>query len=125
MAQTYQQWLETETGYKSITTFWDDFSIADRFGLSAVKDTFNRAFKEWKDNYKYLTELVIVLNHKLWWHYERGQQLLQLADDNSRQLAAHHDNLGRLYNTLWRRANNYAHTRLKGKEMAYFFNVTD
>ena len=30
------------------TTFWEDFSIAERFGLSAIQDTFNRAFKEWK-----------------------------------------------------------------------------
>ena len=37
-----------EIGYKPITTFWDDFSIADRFGISAIKDTYKRAFEEWK-----------------------------------------------------------------------------
>ena len=52
------------------TTFWMDFSIADRFGKSAVKDTYKTAFESWKDNYKYLTELVMVLNHKIWEHYE-------------------------------------------------------
>ena len=37
-----------ENGNEVKTTFWEDFSIAERFGLSAIQDTFNRAFKEWK-----------------------------------------------------------------------------
>ena len=53
---TFREFM-LENGYELQTTFWNDFSIADRFGLSAVQDTFNRAFKEWKENYKYLTEL--------------------------------------------------------------------
>ena len=59
-----------ENGYELQTTFWEDFSIADRFGLSAIQDTFKRAFEEWKNNYKYLTELILVLNHKIWQYYE-------------------------------------------------------
>ena len=55
-----------ENGYNVQTTFWEDFSAADIFGLSAIQDTFNRAFEEWKGNCKYLTELVLVLNHKIW-----------------------------------------------------------
>ena len=55
-----------ENNYELLTTFWDDFSIADRFGVSAVRDTFNRAFAEWKEDYQYLTELILVLNHKIW-----------------------------------------------------------
>lgn len=42
--------VESETGYKPRTTFWQDFSIADVFGEDAVTDTFQRAFAEWKDN---------------------------------------------------------------------------
>ena len=53
---------ELLNAYEPKTTFWMDFSIADRFGANAIKDTYNRAFKEWKTNYIYLTELVIVLN---------------------------------------------------------------
>ena len=47
-------------GYEAQTTFWSDFSIADRFGAAAVRDTFERAMKEWKCNHIYLTELVMV-----------------------------------------------------------------
>ena len=64
----YPEWQEQRIS----TTFWMDFTIADHFGKNAIQDTFNRAFKEWKSNYKYLTELVGVLNHKLWQHYEVG-----------------------------------------------------
>ena len=50
-------------GYEQKTTFWMDFSIADKFGIAAIKDTYKRAFNAWKDNHVYLTELVMVLNH--------------------------------------------------------------
>lgn len=55
--------------YEFKTTFWQDFTIADAFGTEAITDTYRRAFKEWKSNYIYLTELVIVLNWKIWQHY--------------------------------------------------------
>ena len=31
-----------ENGYQPKTTFWMDFSIADKFGIAAIKDTYNR-----------------------------------------------------------------------------------
>lgn len=53
-----------ENGYEVKTKFWEDFSLAERFGLSAIQYTFNRAFKEWKEDYEFLTELVLVLNRR-------------------------------------------------------------
>lgn len=96
-----------ENGYELQTTFWTDFTIADKFGLSAIKDTYNRAFNEWKNNHKYLTELILVLNHKIWQHYETRQDIASL------------------YNSLWEEADLYAMDNLKGEELKYFFNVTD
>ena len=99
--------IEAMTGYKPITTFWDDFSIADKFGIVAIQDTYNRAFSEWKHDYKYLTELVMVLNHKIWqWH------------DAANRYAF-------LYNTLWQQADEYAVNNLSGEELSYFYKVTD
>lgn len=95
-------------GYKTFTTFWNDFTIADAFGIDAIKDTFNRAFKKWKDDYKYLTELVMVLNWKIWDYYEM-----------------HNDTYANVYNELWQKADEYAVNNLKGDEAAYFFKVTD
>ena len=44
---TFREFMK-ENGNEVKTTFWEDFSIAERFGLSAIQDPFNRAFKEWK-----------------------------------------------------------------------------
>ena len=95
-------------GYETMTTFWNDFTIADAFGVSAIKDTYNRAFEEWKSNYKYLTELVMVLNWKLWQHYEQNDMAL-----------------AELYNDLWQQVDAYACENLKGEELKYFYEVTD
>ena len=35
---TFREFM-LENGYELQTTFWNDFSIADRFGLSAIQDT--------------------------------------------------------------------------------------
>lgn len=99
--------IEELTGYKPTTTFWDDFSIADRFGKAAVTDTYNRAFENWKSDYKYLTELVMVLNWKIW------------------QWDVQDEELAELYYTLWKTAERYACENLQGEELLYFYNTTD
>lgn len=63
-------------GYKPLTTLWEDFSIAESFGTAAIKDTASRAFNAWKDNYKYLTELIMVINHKCWYWNDKGNDKL-------------------------------------------------
>ncbi len=99
--------IMAENGYEVQTTFWNDFSIADQFGISAIKDTYNRAFNEWKCNYKYLTELILVLNHKIWQYYEKRPDIAQI------------------YNSLWQETDLYAVENLKGNELSYFYNTTD
>ena len=89
-------------------TFSMDFPIADAFGVNAIKDTFNRAFKEWKSNYKMLTALVVILNHKIWQHYEH-----------------HNDDFAKLYDSLWRQAEDYALINLKDDELQYYYEITD
>ena len=64
---TFKEFMK-EVGYDPMTTFWEDFSIADKYGIAGVKDTYKRAFSEWKDDYKFFTELTLVLNHKIWQH---------------------------------------------------------
>ena len=36
--------MAIDMGYEPKTTFWDDFTIADKFGVKAVEDTYRRAF---------------------------------------------------------------------------------
>lgn len=90
------------------TTFHLDFRIAEAFGIEAVKDTFNRAFQEWRTNYLYLTEFVIVLNHRCWMHYDRGNH-----------------ELSKLYADYYHQAHDWACENLKGEEFEHYFSVTD
>ena len=76
--------------YQPKTTFWMGFSIANQFGIATIKDIYNRAFKKWKNNHVYLTELVMVLNHKIWQWYEKDEAI------------------ARVYNDLWEQAGLYA-----------------
>lgn len=90
------------------TTFNSDFTIADAFGEDAVRDTYKRAFNEWKGQYRYLTDLVITLNHKIWEHDSKGNKALS-----------------QVYDELWKAADAYALDNLKGDELAYFLEITD
>lgn len=99
--------IEETTGYHPKTTFWSDFSIADRFGVKAVEDTYRRAFEEWRADHVYLTELVMVLNWKIWQWFDRNSLL------------------AKTYDKLWRLADQYACENLKGDELRYFYQTTD
>lgn len=90
------------------TTFWNDFTIAEHFGEIGINDTFLRVRDEWKTNCRYWTELVIVLNHKIWEHWEKGNE-----------------KLARIYDKLWRIAEDYALNHFQGEELEYFVNTTD
>ena len=105
---TVERWnIEEMTGYHPISTFYEDFSIADRFGVPSIRDTFNRAFENWKTDYKMLTELVMVLNWKIFRWYKSN------------------DKLAMVYNELWEKADKYATENLKGEELSYFYRTTD
>ena len=98
----------TVYGYETKTTFWQDFSIAEMFGTKAIKDTYKRAFREWKTNTEYITEFVMVLNWKMWSHYEHGNE-----------------SLSRLYQELWEQADGWCLDHLKGNDLTYFIRTTD
>ncbi len=95
-------------GYTQQTTFWQDFTIADAFGINAVKDTYRRASDAWKNDKVYMTELVMVLNWKSWVHYERGN-----------------NKLSEVYADLYYKARELAFNTLKGDDLKYFIRTTD
>lgn len=102
------KWNITElTGYVPKTTFWQDYSIADAFGIDAIKDTYKRAFNEWKNNTEYITEMVMVLNHKCWWWYGKDTEKSKLYSD--------------LYYTL----DDWCLNNLKGDDFDYYVRTTD
>lgn len=101
-----------QIGYKPLTTLWEDFSIADRFvGVekTPIEDTYKRALDFCKMDYKYMTELVLVLNHKIWQWYNKNEVL------------------GILYDTLWRMAESKFFELYEDNDeaMEYYYRVTD
>lgn len=98
--------IEELTGYKPITTFYTDFSIADKFGVNAIQDTFNRTFNEWKTDYKYLTELAMVMSWKSFEHKNN----IEIVN---------------LYSGLYHIVDEYACKNLKGEELEYYYETTD
>lgn len=94
--------------YECKTTFWSDFSIAERFGAEAIKGTYRRARTEWGRDRVYGTELSMVLNHKCWyWYEERNTKL------------------SRLYAELWEEHHNWVLENWKGEDLTYYLRVTD
>ena len=100
-------------------TFWQDFSIADKFGAGAVEDTYKRAFKAFKKDIRYMTALAITLNHKIWAWYE------------------HDDKLARTYDKLWKEIDQFIldcenagedgeeYKNFTAEEVGYFIRATD
>ena len=98
--------------YEFKTTFWQDFTIADKFGLNAIKDTYTRAFNEWKTDKVYITELVLVLNWKIWEHHEKGDK------EKAEALADECNLIGEVLIID-------ASKNLKGDDLRYYLQTTD
>jgi len=106
--------MASQSGYTRISTFYSDLSIAEFCQLymrdrGAVNNTFKSVCENWIDDYKMFTEFVICLNWKIWKWYEKNPTL------------------GKLYNTLWERAQKMYYNKYKDNEtaMSYYYKVTD
>lgn len=104
----FEQQMLGLNGYETQTTFYSDFTIADAFGESAVIDTFERSFASFNKNIVYMTELSLVLNHKLWEHYNAGNE-----------------SMSNVYDTLWKKTDEYCINNFKGSDLDYFLRTTD
>ena len=96
-----------ENGYELKTTFWDDFTIADAFGVDAIKDTFERAFNEWRNNVVYVTELAMVMSWKSCDYYGKNETFMNL------------------YIELYYRVDEWCINNLKDEDLRYYFDTTD
>ena len=71
--------IQNMTGYQPITTYYTDFSYAEKYREFGINQLFNQAFEDLSKDpdlyYKELTELVMVLNWKIWEHYETDEEL--------------------------------------------------
>lgn len=72
--RTFERYFEQiGSPYKRITTFASDFAIAECYGDNAVKDTYRRASSNWIEDYKFFTELALVLNWYCWFWHDNGE----------------------------------------------------
>ncbi len=102
-----KQVLERQFDIRLETTFWEEFSIADRYGSDGIREHYDLVFDQWKDNLRYLTELVLVLNWKIYQWYQ--------VDDT----------LGLTYDELWKKTDGYALETLKGDDLHYYLSTLD
>lgn len=87
--------------------FFADFSEADKKGIDAIMDTFKRALEVWGTEYKYLTELALVMLFK------KGEHEVYKSD------------YVELYKGLYAFCCEVAHRTLDIKELAYYTLYTD
>ena len=99
---------ESMCGYTQRTTFWDDFTIAERWGVKAIEDTYKNAFQSWKNDLVFIVELVLVLNWKMLYMDER-----------------HMTEKSVMYYKCWVELSNWCERHLEAGAYEYFINVTD
>lgn len=99
---------EKKGGENPYKGFMQDFMIADKYGEASVRNTYKRAFDEWKDSVEYFASLVCTLNHQIWNHYEAGNEPL-----------------ARVYNELWKTADEFAYEHFTGKDLLFYSNFLD
>ena len=99
--------LEKQLHFKFESSFWEEFSIAENYGSDGIREHYKVVFDQWKDNLKYLTELVLVLNWKIstWFGVD--------------------DTIGKTYDELLRDADGYALNTLKGDVLHYYLSTLD
>lgn len=90
------------------STFYADFSVADVYGTDAIKETYERASREWQKDARMFTELVGALNHKIWFWFEQGVE-----------------EYSNLYNELWEKADAWGCEHYRGEDATHFYQVLD
>lgn len=99
---------ESMCGYTQRTTFWDDFTLAEKIGLPAIERTYRNAFNSWKTDVVFITELALVLNWKMLYMDER-----HMAEKSV------------MYYKCWVELSNWCERHLEAGAYEYFLNVTD
>ena len=105
----YENFLSQFTDWRPTQLYWQRFSIADSYGKNEIQKVYSEIFKEAKTDYKFLTELVMVLNHKSWEHSQ--------YQGNS--------SISKLYSDLFYETKEYAEDVLSGIELSYFLDTID
>ena len=99
-------------GYDVLTNYWEQFSLQELFGPSACDDAYYNCLNTAKNDYKKLTELVMVIGEKMWQWYDNK------SDKN-------HIEKFEYYEKLYNKAYDYAEENLNEEELKYFHKYAD
>ena len=118
---TFESYMREQNGYNRITTFANDFALADPLGTEAVVITYALAVKSYLDNYKYMTELILVLNFLCWFWHDNDELIL------AKQYAVlYHDCVSRFDDHYAPKKDDSEEVRkMKAEARAYEFEWTD
>lgn len=75
-----------------------------QLAIPKIKAKYSKFFEKGKEDYKYLTELVMVLNHIGWLFWENKQE-----------------KKANVFFDLFEEARQYGYNNLKDKELSYFY----
>ena len=98
--------IETMTGYKPFTTFYEDLSIADAFGTKAILETMRDIIQAWGHDYKYITEFIMAVNWKSWEHQNNEEYC-------------------KLYAEMYYMLHDWALDNFKDEALQYYLETTD
>ena len=101
------EYFLNSVGKERKTTFFADLSIAECYGVNGVKDTYKNVMKSWGDDLEFMCEWVIALNQKIWQHHQSNPDL------------------GKLYDELWRQADEYCMDKFEGDDLTAYLDYVD
>ena len=97
--------------YEYKTNFMYDFAAIDEKGEVAIRALAQKLFDTYKDNIVYLTELIMVINHRSWYWYNIDDELCDIYT--------------RLYYDFDEKAINYLEEQGNEENLSYFFRTLD
>jgi len=100
--------MADECGYQRKTTFYNDLSIAECYGVKGIRETYDNVVRNWLNDVVYFTEFVMALNWKSWCWDSRGDDEFTL-----------------LYIELYEKAAALAYETFKDEDLTYFVRTID
>ena len=118
--------LSYMTSFTPSYTFYSDFSIAEfcevyMHDANAVVDTYKRVKESWGKDIKAITEVCMVLNHKIWSFYDGVDSSYLKCSEEWRQ------KFSELYQSLYDDCTEYIQKTFgnDSEAMSYYYEVTD
>lgn len=126
--------MDLQGGYEVQTSFMEDFSQDEHLSYFLKKDSsqdswagfltkcLKDAFESWKNDYKFLTEYVIVMSHRSWyWQF----CINELKDEEKEFFTPIMEEMRDAYCDMYEVASTYALENLKDEALNYYLHWTD